>query len=211
MDKSTGVVDTAYTNAYELTVTTLPVDTTKPIKPIKAPLKVEYQLREFFWWFVALGVLIIAAIIGFILYRRYKKKPAPVVTRPRPKDPPHIWANKELQKLELEKLWQKDQVKLYHSRLTDILRSYLEFRYDYYALESTTEEIQKELSRLDVNMDAGSKLMETLRLADFVKFAKMNPAPDENMKSMSSARAFVDMTKPKPEEIIDNNKVKPKK
>jgi hypothetical protein len=205
LNKSTNVLDSAYTNAYQITVTTLPVDTTKPIKPIKA-LKVDYQLKEFYGWIIAGIILLIAAIIGFILYRKYKNKPAPVVARPRPKDPPHIWANKELRKLDSEKLWQKDQIKLYHSRLTDILRSYLEFRYDYYALESTTEEIQTELGKLDISMDASGKLMETLRLADFVKFAKMSPAPDANMKSMQNALDFIDITKQKPEEIVDNNK-----
>jgi hypothetical protein len=57
-------------------------------------------------------------------------------------------------------------------------------------------------------MDASSKLMETLRLADFVKFAKHNPAPDANMRSMQSAMAFVDMTKQKVEEAVDNKQVK---
>jgi hypothetical protein len=205
-NKSTGIVDTAYTNAWELTVTTIPVDTTKPIKAIKAPLNVPYQLNEFYGW-IALGLaVLVAAIIGFLLYRKYKKKPAPIIARPRPKDPAHIWAAKELKKLEDEKLWQKDQVKLYHSRLTDILRSYLEFRYDYYALESTTEEIQAELGRLDINMDAGSKLMETLRLADFVKFAKMSPPPEENMKSMQNAQSFVDQTKQLVAETPTENK-----
>ncbi|MCW3124540.1 MAG: Oxygen tolerance, partial [Bacteroidetes bacterium] len=210
LNKSTGVVDTAYTNAWELIVTTVPVDTTKPIKPIKAPLNVPYQIREFYWW-IAGGLAFVALIIiGILLYFHYRKKPKPVAARPRPKDPAHIWAYKELKKLDDEKLWQKDQIKLYHSRLTDILRSYLEFRYDYYALESTTEEIQTELDRLEIKMDAAAKLMETLRLADFVKFAKMSPAPDENMKSMQNALSFIDQTKLLvAEPQTPNNKPKP--
>ncbi|MBS1625912.1 MAG: hypothetical protein JST83_17965 [Bacteroidetes bacterium] len=193
LNKTTRVIDSAYTNAYQLQVTEPAVDTTKPIKPIKAPLNVPYQLNEFYSW-IAIGLVILAAI-GIILYLRYKKKPAPVVARPRPKDPAHIWAARELKKLEDEKLWQKDQVKLYHSRLADILRSYLEFRYDYYALESTTGEIEQELDRLGISLDARSRIMETLRLADFVKFAKMNPAPDENMRSIQNAVVFVEQTK----------------
>jgi hypothetical protein len=173
----------------------MPVDTTKPIKPIKAPLKVDYKLNEFTWWIVGLVLLLIALIGGFIWYRRYKNKPAPVVARPRPKEPAHIWANKELKKLEGEKLWQSDKVKEYHSKLTDILRLYLEFRFNYYAMEATTEEIIAEVNKREISMDASAKLQETLRLADFVKFAKMNPAPDQNTKSMQSALDFVEMTK----------------
>ena len=200
LNKATGVVDSVYTNDWELTVTTLPVDTSKPIKAIKAPLKVDYKLNEFTWWIIGLIVLIVALAIGYLLYRKYKNKPAPVVARPRPKEPAHIWANKELKKLEQEKLWQSDQVKQYHSRLTDILRSYLEFRFNYYALEATTEEIMKEVYTYDVGMDAGARLREILTLADFVKFAKMNPAPDQNTRSIQDAYAFIEMTKPKVEE-----------
>ena len=207
LDKATGVVDSTYTNDWVLQVTSVKVDTTKPIKPIKAPLKVPYQWREFTWWIIAALVLIIAAIIGYLLYRKYKKKPAEVVARPRPKDPPHIWANRELRKLEQEKLWQKDDVKGYHSRLTDILRSYLEYRFDYYAMEATTEEIRTEIERLNIQGEANYQIMETLRLADFVKFAKLNPAPDQNMKSLQNAFAFVELTKPKP---VENNEVKNK-
>ena len=205
-NKTTKVIDSIYTNDWELTVTTLPVDTTKPIKPIKAPLKVDYKLNEFTWWIVGGVLLLIALIVAYILYRRYKNKPAPVVARPRPKDPAHIWADKELRKLDQEKLWQNDKVKEYHSRLTDILRLYLEFRFNYYAMEATTEEIITEAGKLEISMDATARLRETLRLADFVKFAKMNPAPDQNMKSIQDALSFVEMTKPIIEETNNINK-----
>jgi len=209
LNKSTKVIDSTYTNDWQLMVTTLPVDTSKPIKPIKAPLKIDYKLNEFTWWIVALAVLIVAIIIAALLYYRYKNRPAPTVARPRPKEPAHIWAVKELKKLDQEKLWQNDKVKLYHSRLTDILRLYLEFRFDYYAMEATTGEIMSKVYNLDIGMDAGSRLREILSLADFVKFAKMNPAPDQNMKSIQDAFAFIEMTKPiVEEETIDNKKIK---
>ena len=206
LNKATGTIDSIYTNNWKLTVTTLPVDTAKPIKPIKAPLKVNYLFSEFTWWIIGALFLIAAGIIAFIIYRRYKSKPVAAVTRPRPKDPAHIWANRELRKLDEEKIWQKDEVKLYHSRLTDIIRFYLEYRFEYYAMEATTEEIMEEVGKLDISMDAGSRLREILRLADFVKFAKMNPAPDQNTKSMLDALTFIDMTKPKPEEINPQTK-----
>ena len=80
--------------------------------------------------------------------------------------------------------------------MTDILRLYLEFRFGYYAMEATTEEIMSRVYNLDIGMDAGSRLREILSLADFVKFAKMNPAPDQNMKSIQDEFAFIEKTKP---------------
>ena len=205
-NKATGTVDTISTNQFEFTAIAPAVDTTKPIKPIKAPLKVDYKLNEFTAYIIALLGLIILLVIAYFYYKRYKNKPAPVIARPKPKEPAHIWANKELKKLEQEKLWQSDKVKEYHSRLTDILRLYLEFQFNYYAMEATSEEIMSEVYRLDIGMDAGSKLREILSLADFVKFAKMNPAPDQNTRSIQNALEFVEMTKPKIEEPINNNK-----
>ena len=198
--KKAGSIDSTYTNDFQFTVSTLSVDTSKPIKPIKAPLKIDYQLNEFTWWIVGLLLLIVATVIAIFLYIRYKNRPAPAMARPRPKEPAHIWAVKELKKLDQERLWQNDNVKLYHSRLTDILRLYLEFRFGYYAMEATTEEIMSRVYDLDIGMDAGSRLREILSLADFVKFAKMNPAPDQNMKSIQDAFAFIERTKPLVEE-----------
>jgi hypothetical protein len=199
--------DSAFTNDLLISVSTLNVDTSKPFAPIKAPLKVAYQVREFLWWIVALVALILIAIVAYFLYKKYKNKAPVVEQRPKPKDPPHIWARKELQKLEQAKLWQRNDHKQYYSRLTDILRGYLEYRYDYYALEATTEEINKDIDNYGVSLDAKSKLMEVLRLADFVKFAKLNPAPDQNTMSLENAKQFIDVTVP----ISDTEEQKVKK
>jgi hypothetical protein len=209
VNKTTGTIDSTYTNDWQFTVTAPAVDTTKPIKPIKAPIKVDYKWNEFTEYIAGFLGLIILLVIGYFLYKRYTNKPPPVVARPRPKEPAHIWAAKELRKLDQEKLWQNDKVKEYHSRLTDIIRLYLEFRFNYYAMEATTGEIMTEADKLDIGVDAGAKLREILSLADFVKFAKMTPAPDQNIKSIQDALAFVDMTKPVViEETNINNKNK---
>lgn len=197
--------DSVFTNDYVIDVKTLDVDTAKPIKPIKAPLKVSYELREFFWWIVA-GIALLALIIGLFLYRKYYKKKKTIVESTRPTEPEHIWALNELKKLEEQKLWQNDQHKLYYSKISDILRSYLEYRYDILAMESTTDEIAKHISSLSISREHQNRLIETLQLADFAKFAKMTPLPDQNMRSMENARAFVEHTKKKAEQQNPDNK-----
>lgn len=189
-----GSADSLLSNIIPVTVNTVPVDTTQPIKPIKAPLEVPYTWQEFIYYIIA-GILLIALIAaGWFLWKKYKNKQPVVVERPRPKDPPHVWAKKELKKLEEEKLWQKDEVKLYYSRLTDILRLYLEYRFNWMALESTTEEISLEIDKYEINDVAKKLLLDTLRSADLVKFAKMLPAPEANTKAMENAKNFVDVT-----------------
>jgi hypothetical protein len=193
---SNGELDSILSNDIPVTVNTLDVDTAKPFKAIKAPLDVPYSWREFIPYIVGGIVLLIAIIAGIILWRKYRKQKPVVVERPKPKDPAHIWARKELKKLEEEKLWQGDNVKLYYSRLTDILRFYLEYRYGWYAMESTTEEIQNEIENYNLKEKAKENLLSTLRTADLVKFAKMIPMPDANIKAMESAYKFIDFTEP---------------
>lgn len=186
--------DSTFTNEFEVLVTTVAVDTTKPIKPIKAPLKVSYEWREFIWWIVA-AIILAALVIAYFLYKKYKKKQPQIEEKQKPKEPAHVWALNELAKLEAEKLWQSDQHKKYYSRLSDILRSYLEYRYDVLAMESTTDEIANLLTQFSINNELKNRLLETLRLADFAKFAKMTPMPEENMRSMENAKAFAERTK----------------
>lgn len=201
---SAGGVDTAFSNDIAITVSTVAVDTTHPFKPIKAPLDVPYSWKEFTPYIGGSVGLLILAVIGIILWRKYRMQKPVVQARPKPKDPPHIWARKELKKLEDEKLWQKDEVKMYYSRLTETLRLYLEFRYQWLALESTTEEIEEQIGSYNLKEKAKESLLQTLRTADLVKFAKMLPSPDVNMKAMENAYKFIDFTEPKEEEKKQN-------
>jgi hypothetical protein len=194
-----GNIDSVLSNSINISVSTIPVDTVKPYKPIKGPLEVPFTWREFLPYILGGLLLIILIVAGVWFWRKYRKAKPVVQGRPVPKDPPHIWVRKELKKLEEEKLWQKDQVKLYYSRLTDILRLYLEFRFNWLALESTTEEIESQIDSYNMKDKAKDSLLQILRTADLVKFAKMLPGPDANIKAMESANKFVDFTEPKEE------------
>jgi hypothetical protein len=194
---SSGELDSILSNDIPVTVNTLDVDTAKPFKAIKAPLNVPYTWREFLPYIIGgFWLIVVIAVAAYFMWREQKKKKPMTYERPKPKDPAHIWARKELKKLEEEKLWQGDNVKLYYSRLTDILRFYLEYRYGWYAMESTTEEIQDEIESYNLKQKAKENLLSILRSADLVKFAKMIPMPDANIKAMESAYKFIDFTEP---------------
>ncbi len=55
-------------------------------------------------------------------------------------DPAHVIALRDLERLMSEKLWEKGEIKAYYTRLTEILRQYLENRFSVYSLEMTTDE-----------------------------------------------------------------------
>jgi hypothetical protein len=197
---ASGKIDTIVSTYEFIRVNTLDVDTTQPFKVIKAPMDMPWAWDEFSNYIYPLAFLIMLIIAGIIMYReqKHKKKSAP--DRFVPKDPAHVWARKELKKLEEEKLWQKDEHKQYYTRLTDILRLYLEYRYRWLALEETTEEIAARLELYPINDIAKKLLLDTLRNGDLVKFAKMAPMPDVNTKAMQNALEFIEITKPAEEQ-----------
>jgi hypothetical protein len=112
-----------------------------------------------------------------------------------PKRPAHEIALEDLLKLREEKLWQQGNIKEYHTRVTDIVRTYIERRFKINALEFTTNELMSSLAMKSLNDDLRSKLNFTLTLADMVKFAKGNPLPDEHEQAMSNSIAFIEATK----------------
>jgi hypothetical protein len=79
--------------------------------------------------------------------------------------------------------------------MTDILRTYIEERFDVQAIEMTTDEILQGMKGTDADKEAMDKLANTLVLADLVKFAKENPLPLDNDTSMNNSIAFVRETK----------------
>ena len=63
-------------------------------------------------------------------------------------------------------------------------------------MEMTSDEIVAHLNHLKFeSKQAYVALLQLLHLADLVKFAKWNPAPDEHELSLSNAFLFVDQTK----------------
>lgn len=184
------------TEPYLLNVFTVAVDTAQAIKPIKGPIEAPLTFAEMLpWILLLLAVLLIAAGI-FYYYKKKKKKQPLVLARPKPKIPPHRWALDELEKLRNEKLWQKDLVKLYHSRVSEIVRLYLDEQFTIMAPEMTTPEIMQAANRIHLSDKNLRELQQILELADLVKFAKYKPAPDEHNRSMVQAVDFVKDTSP---------------
>jgi hypothetical protein len=192
------LTDTVYTDSLLLTVNTVQVDTTKhAICDIKAPIDEPFSIMEIIEYLIygLIGLLIIIA--GVYVYRKIKKKEPLIKLPQKPADPPHIIALRELDALKEKKLWQNNHIKRYHSDLTEIIRKYIENRFGIPALEMTSYEILDAVSHEKyIPENLHSNLRQMLTLADFVKFAKAIPLPDENDNSIRNAYLFVNNTIP---------------
>lgn len=189
-------VDPLMSNDLTLFVKFPPVNLKKGPADIKKPFSAPVTLKEIAPWL--LGIILIGAIVFLVIYAisRIKRNKPLFVRPPKPKLPPHVLALQELDKLKSEELWQHEKVKDYYTRLTDIVRVYIEDRFTIAAMEQTTFEILSDFKNKKSLIDKKSftELKEILELADFVKFAKLTPLPDENHKMLSNAYLFVKET-----------------
>ncbi|MBN2814186.1 MAG: hypothetical protein JXQ80_08925 [Bacteroidales bacterium] len=108
-----------------------------------------------------------------------------------PDEPAHVIALRELEKLKEEKPWQHNRVKYYYSRISEILRAYIEQRFQIPALEQTTHEIVQIIRVPMVGAAASQNLAAILQLSDLVKFAKVIPDAGESAVQLTKAVAFV--------------------
>ncbi|MCY1718720.1 hypothetical protein OU798_00095 [Prolixibacteraceae bacterium Z1-6] len=192
-----GTIDSIPSNGVTLNVYTMEIDTTRGPTDIKMPYDAPLTLKEVTPYI--LGVILIGAIIFFLLYSiKRKKKNQPIFARPpKPKEPPHIVAIRELDRIKAEKVWQKGKTKQYYSEVTNTLRNYIEDRFGIRALEQTSDETiesfraQKGL----LNDKSFADLSQTLKLADLVKFAKYQPLPDDDNMALVNAYFFINDTK----------------
>jgi hypothetical protein len=88
------------------------------------------------------------------------------------------------------------QIMEFYERISDILRHYIENRFDLRAPERTTEEFLAELAVTDVLYDPDkTKLEEFLTHCDLVKFAKHSPTKEQIQQTFDLVREFIEKTK----------------
>lgn len=191
------IIDTIWsTDSLRLKVATFEVDTaTQTIYDIKPPVKVPFKVGEVSGY--ALWGLLALAIIGVLLWYIFtRRRNLSLLGKPKPVEPPHVKAIKALEAVHNQKLWQNDKHKLYYTRITDILREYLEGRYSIRAMEMTTDEIIKALETRGLPEKNYTGLADMLRNSDFVKFAQYIPGADANEEFYTKAYYFIEDTKP---------------
>ena len=197
--------DTARSNVLTLQVVPVKVSAEDPIAgfaPVAEPegkrfYDVVPDWLADFWWVIILALLAVAAVVWAL--RRYKKEGT--VLKKKPEPTPYEEAIRNLRELKTRNLWEQGMEKEYFTRLTDILRIYLDKRFGINAMEMTSREIMDCLYDSDVK-DKRDYVRQILSVADFVKFAKVRPLPADNIAAYDNAVRFVEETKPV---VVDEN------
>ena len=173
------------------------IDTTKGPVDIKIPYQAPVTLSEVYPYI--LGAIIIGALFFFLFYYiQRRKKNKPIFSKPeKPKEPAHIIAIRELDRIKGKELWQHNEIKPFYSAVSDTLRIYIEDRFNIQSMECTTDETIQAFSKQKdlLSKKSFEELKEILTLSDLVKFAKYIPQADDHNMTLMNAYFFVNNTK----------------
>lgn len=195
--------DTAASRELVLKVLPAELDSLKDIHPMESTVAYPRKWYDWipqpitdYWMWILLGLGVVAAAIAAWLY--FRRGGTMTVLRKRA-IPPYELAISRLNRLREKRLTETGQEKAYYTELTDILRQYLDGRFGINAMEMSSTEIMNTLRHNEATRLSADRMKAVLEVADFVKFARMRPLPDDNVKAYQSAIAFVEDTKPEPE------------
>lgn len=168
----------AISDSISIRINTVVVDTLKqPLFDIKPLVKLERGYKELTKQIaVIFFILLVLAFLIFLGLRFQKKR-----EEKRKKIPPFERALLELKALEEERPRLQEEYKSYYSKLTEVVRRYLEEEANITALESTSKELLKKLEllidagKLDLSTETLLSLKQVLEHADLVKFARSAP------------------------------------
>jgi hypothetical protein len=162
------------------------------IRPLKGPVEIPSTFG-WLWWVLA---VVLIAVAAWFFWRKLRMKKTP------PKSqvviPPHRKAKDQLR---MASELMSDPYK-FCSLVSDVLRAYVEERFQLKAPERTTEEFMGELrSSTKLRPDHKSLLEDFLVRCDLVKFARFEPTVPELEALLDSAYRFVEETAPLDEQL----------
>ena len=173
-----------FTDSLLVEVHTVAIDTLKqPLYDIKPIQEVKKPFTSYGWILTIIAAVLLLLIVAFVYFVFIRKKKFPFLQTQK-KLPPFDRAIQDLKELQNSKYLIQSQHKEYYTRLTDIVKAYLEEEVHILAKESTTDELLtkinllQEKGKLNLNQETITNLKRVLQTADLVKFAKNKPSDD---------------------------------
>ena len=173
-----------FTDSLLVEVHTVAIDTLKqPLYDIKPIQEVKKPFTSYGWILTIIAAVLLLLIVAFVYFVFIRKKKFPFLQTQK-KLPPFDRAIQDLKELQNSKYLIQSQHKEYYTRLTDIVKAYLEEEVHILAKESTTDELLTKINllqdkgKLNLNQETITNLKRVLQTADLVKFAKNKPSDD---------------------------------
>lgn len=187
--------------ALAVKVYSVPVDTLNPDKFFGPKdireVSITWDDVSSIVWFTLL--MLALGALGYYLWVRYRdNKPIIRKVKVEPKLAPHQQALLDIERIKGDRSLRSTDPKGYYTELTDVLRTYMEERFGFNAMEMTSAEIIEQLRAVS-DKESLKDLMFLFETADLVKFAKHAPMMNENDMNLVNAVTFINRTKVEPD------------
>jgi len=158
------------------------------LRPIQDIISTQSRWLPYLIW-IFTAIILIGMISGFMWWHKKRSTTGMKATM---EDPPHVKADKEIDKLIASGLFENGNVKAFYFIFSETIRRYMESIRRFPAAEMTTEEI----ARFIKTDPSDQIILPLLRQIDLVKFADSIPAPDRKDQDILTARTYIQQTRP---------------
>jgi hypothetical protein len=177
------------TDSIPIQVSFSPMDSVTTFHDIKSIIEVKKEWSWWLWVVLAVAVVLLLFWIRFLIkFFRKKSVPADLFSS---KLSPYEEAMKSLTDLQRQKLLQKNEVKEYHSGLTEIFKRYLSRKTKMYKMNLTSDEVLMELDDYGPGKQQLFAFANCLRMSSAVKFAKYIPPQEESEKCLEQTKEMI--------------------
>src|SRR5882724_399125 len=181
-----------FTDSVRIGVGYSKFDASRDYHDIKDIIDVPNPWAKWIGWVVAAFTLLSLVIVIWLVRKKKLLKIGGRQETLAPRLSPYEEAIRQLEELQQQHLAENGQVKIYYTRLGDILRQFILRRLGIASLVETNEELIGKLRKLPISSEEFARLAETLRMSDFVKFAKYQPGIPDNEHNFKVIRSSVD-------------------
>jgi len=160
-----------------------PFDTTQPYHDIHDIMEVKRPSETTWYWYLIGALILLLLFLLFFPKGKARAKGEFVSDEGAYK--------KALKRLDaLQKRAATDN-KVFYTELIQIFREYLHKRKNIYSFSKTTEDLSVQVEKLSLDGDQYQRLVQTLMVSDFVKYAKYQSSEEEKRNSLESIRESI--------------------
>lgn len=191
--KPDGTKGTVYTDVWPIKVVSVRpnTDPTVDIHDLKGQKKLPLdpeKVRQL--WIAGLSIVSALLLIGLIFFgvRKY-------LNWRKNRMPPYEKAMAKLNALGSMPLQDADQIRIFYTDLSHLLREYFRGQFKFGSVEWTTQDYQGQVYRSFLLEREANELMDLLKQADLVKFAKLAPDVEKSQQYLANAKTIVEESK----------------
>ncbi len=175
-----------YSDSIRLNVVLAPFDPGADYRDIKDIVEIPADPPRY----IVPALLALGLVSLLLLYLLLRRKKQAQQAAPAPPVSPYEEAMNALSGL-AARIPADGEEKKYYTAMNDVLKIYLSRRFAIPATEKTNEELMLQLCGFPLARTAFLELSQTLTVADFVKFAKFRPSPEDHRAHLAIIRMSI--------------------